>query len=91
MINRIGQMLFTISLVAIVLMGCSVIEDRTQKIRDLPFTVVPEKEIPEVLAEKIQDNKGNPFKMTYEETCTSVSATEAGVPAATVLRWMNYT
>ncbi|MGN0471784.1 MAG: protease complex subunit PrcB family protein [Lachnospiraceae bacterium] len=67
MINRIGQMLFTISLVAIVLMGCSVIEDRTQKIRDLPFTVVPEKEIPEVLAEKIQDNKGNPFKMTYAD------------------------
>lgn len=89
MINRIGQLLFTVSLVVIVLMGCNVVEDRTQKIRDIPFTVVPESEIPKVLAEKIQQNLSIPFKMSYVDgedmyICIGYGAMQSGGYSVTV-------
>lgn len=50
-----------------VLMGCDIIEDRSEKIRDLDFTVVAERDIPEELLQDIEVKKGNVFKITYTE------------------------
>ena len=47
--------------------GCSVEKTKTEKIKDLEFTVVPEEEIPEELGEKIKEQQENVFKFTYAD------------------------
>lgn len=47
--------------------GCSVKKTRTEKIRDVEFTVLEEEEIPEEFREMIEQQKSTPFKMTYAE------------------------
>lgn len=47
------------------LTGCSSKKDDTNKVRDLDFTVVGEKEIPDELRQMIDEKKAAPFKLTY--------------------------
>lgn len=89
MINRIGQMIFTLILMAALLAGCTIIEDRTQKIKDIEFTVVPEQEIPEDLLLQIRQRQDNVFKMTYADEdylyiCVGYGAQETGGYSVTV-------
>ena len=89
MVNRIGQMLFTLVLVALLLAGCTIIEDRTQKEKDIDFTVLPEQEIPKPLLEKIKQKQDNVFKMTYSDDnylyiCVGYGAQETGGYSVTV-------
>ncbi len=47
--------------------GCTLKKAGTEKIRDLEYTVLAESEIPETLAESIEENKADDLKMTYRE------------------------
>ncbi len=47
------------------LCSCSLGEGNIEKVRDLDFTVVTEKEIPEKLMTIINEKKETPFKLTY--------------------------
>ncbi len=47
------------------LTGCSVEKEDMEKVRDLEFTVVGEADLPQELAQLIQEKKAAPFKLTY--------------------------
>lgn len=83
MFNRIGQMLLTMALVAVLLAGCTILEDRTEKIKDLNFNVLAENEIPQELQEQISEKKENVFKLTWSDDaylyiCVGYGAQNAG-------------
>lgn len=48
------------------LCACSVEETNGTKIRDLTYTIVEEKQLPEELKDQIEEKKAADFKMTYE-------------------------
>lgn len=48
-----------------VLTGCSVQKENQEKVRDLEFTVTGEADLPQELAQLIQEKKAAPFKLTY--------------------------
>lgn len=54
-------------IVTVLVCGCSVEKTKTEKIKDLEFTVVPEEEIPEELSEKIKEQQEGVFKFTYAD------------------------
>lgn len=47
------------------LTGCGVQEEKTEKIKDLEYTIVDEQDIPEELQETIEEKKAAEFKLTY--------------------------
>lgn len=47
--------------------GCSAEKLRTEKLRDIEFTVVDEENIPEELEEMIEEKDEKPFKLTYAD------------------------
>ena len=47
--------------------GCSAEKLRTEKLRDIEFTVVDEENIPEELEEMIEEKEEKPFKLTYAD------------------------
>lgn len=47
--------------------GCATEELSTEKLRDIEFTVVPKKDIPEELEEMIDEKDEAPFKLTYSD------------------------
>lgn len=47
--------------------GCTVEKISTEKLRDIEFTVVPKKDIPEELEEMIDEKEEEPFKLTYAD------------------------
>lgn len=47
--------------------GCSVKKTSAEKVRDLPFHVLREEEIPEEFEAKITEKSMEPFKMTYSD------------------------
>lgn len=47
--------------------GCSSDEAGDEKVQDLEFTVIGEKDVPQALAELIAKKKENPFKLTYAD------------------------
>ena len=47
--------------------GCSAEKLRTEKLRDIEFTVVDEDNIPEELGEMIEDKQKAPMKLTYAD------------------------
>ncbi len=49
------------------LCSCSFTEGKTEKIRDMEYTVVKEKEIPDLLMDKIESQKEETMKLTYLE------------------------
>lgn len=65
-----GKMLLVCGLLAWVfavrvLTGCSVQKEDQDKVRDLEFTVTGEADLPQELAQLIQEKKAAPFKLTY--------------------------
>ena len=51
----------------LLLSACSVEKLKTEKLRDIEFTVLDEEDIPEEFAKDIQEKKKKIFKMTYED------------------------
>ena len=47
--------------------GCSAEKISTEKIRDIPFTVLEEEKIPKELKEAIEEREEQPFKYTYDD------------------------
>lgn len=47
--------------------GCAVRRDKTQKLRDLEFTVLDKDEVPPELKQMIEENKTDPLKLTYAD------------------------
>lgn len=47
------------------LCGCSIQKDDMKKIRDIEFTVLDEHKLPEELKEYIEEEKQEPFEITY--------------------------
>lgn len=47
--------------------ACSVQKTKTDKLRDLEFTVLGEEEIPKELKEKMEEKEQNGFKITYAD------------------------
>lgn len=47
--------------------GCSTEKISVKKLRDIPFTVVDEEQIPEELEELIDEKEEQPFKLTYAD------------------------
>ena len=47
--------------------GCSAEKLRTEKLRDIEFTVVDEDNIPKELEEMIDEKEDKPFKLTYAD------------------------
>ncbi len=47
--------------------GCAAVTEKTEKVRNLEYTVVKEEDIPEALREQIEEKKANRFKLTYED------------------------
>lgn len=54
--------------IVLALTGCTVgEEEKAQKVRDLEYTVVKEREIPQDLVEVIETKKAEKFKVTYTD------------------------
>lgn len=51
--------------VCLCLSGCSTLEKKEEKVRDLTITPVPDSELPEELQTLIAQKTSAPFKMTY--------------------------
>lgn len=51
--------------VCLFLSGCSILEKKEEKVRDLTITPVPDSELPEELQTLIAQKTSAPFKMTY--------------------------
>lgn len=64
--RRFLAVLIGIWLVCVV-SGCSVQKTRTDKLKDLSFTVVEKESIPEEMKSKIDEKKENRFKITYAD------------------------
>ena len=47
--------------------GCAENTDRTQKLKDLDFTVLSEETIPEELRGMLEEKKQEPYKLTFED------------------------
>ena len=62
-IRCMGVAFFLIGLIGFT--GCSVRKTGTEKIRDVDYTVVTEKEMPQELQDEIESRKAEDFKMTY--------------------------
>ncbi len=54
-------------LLGLCLTGCTKQEDTEEKVRDLDFTVVEERELPQTLREIIMQKKEDPFKLSYSD------------------------
>lgn len=49
------------------LAGCATIDDRTEKLADLDYTVLSPDEFPEELTGTLEEKKAAPFRMTYTD------------------------
>jgi hypothetical protein len=61
---------FLAGLVCLMLMmtaGCGIQSDKTEKIRDLEYTVVKEADIPEEFLSQIEEKKTTDFRLTYTD------------------------
>lgn len=47
--------------------GCQAIDDRTEKLADLDYTVLSPDEFPEELTETLEEKKTEPFRLTYTD------------------------
>lgn len=63
----ITMLLVLVALLSLV--GCKAKEDpyEKDKIKDLEFTVVEDEDLPEVLADRIEEEKMEPFKFSYSD------------------------
>ena len=56
-----------LSVILLSLCACSVEKTSTAKIKDIEFTVLEEKNIPEELLNMMKEKDGKPFKLTYAD------------------------
>jgi len=65
------KMFVVLAVIMIVIMsllsGCGVEKQKTEKVRDLEFTVLSEEKIPEDCLQMVWEKKAEPFKFTYED------------------------
>ena len=54
-------------IISLSLLGCTVRTDKTEKLRDLDFTVLDKDEIPESFMEEISERVKKGFKLTFED------------------------
>lgn len=66
-LKRVFGQLFLLGLLMGILSGCSIMKEDTKKVKDVDFTVVEEEEIPEELKTKINEQKNDVFRLTYED------------------------
>lgn len=66
--RRLNYLLFVISLMMIIITtaGCKVVKVENVRVEDLDYTVVTDRDIPEILKSLIQEQKTEPFELTYE-------------------------
>ena len=57
--------MFTVCL-CLTLTGCGIKEEKTEKVKDLEYTIVEEQDSPKELQETIEEKKAAEFKLTYE-------------------------
>lgn len=57
---------FLIGMILIFLSGCSIQTNRTEKLKDLEYTIVEKEELPEELCDILEEKKKESFKLTYE-------------------------
>ena len=67
MTGKISRRVFMFCLVAALLTGCITRPQKTEKLRDLEFTVLDKEAVPDELKEMIEENKSMPFKLTYAD------------------------
>ena len=67
MTGKISRRVFMFCLVAALLTGCITRPQKTEKLRDLEFTVLDKEAVPNELKEMIEENKSMPFKLTYAD------------------------
>ncbi len=63
----IALMLVVILVFSFVAAGCGKKEDPFEKIKDIPFTVIAEENLPEELMVTIEEKKEEGFKVTFED------------------------
>lgn len=66
-LGRISTVFCVLCVFACLLAGCVTRQQKTQKIRDLEFTVLDKDAAPEELKLLIEENKAAPFKLTYAD------------------------
>lgn len=66
-LKKIMSMLCIVIMMTSMLSGCGMVTVSEEKIRDLDYTVLCEKELPEELLELITQKKVESFKMTFED------------------------
>lgn len=57
---------FFLVILMLMLSGCKMIKVENVRVEDLDYTVVRERDIPEILMTLIQEKKAEPFEATYE-------------------------
>lgn len=71
------------------LTGCQAIDDRTEKLADLDYTVLSPDEFPEELTKTLEEKKAEPFRLTYADEgylyiCVGYGQQETGGYSITV-------
>ena len=67
MIKKIETTFVLFMMLVFLLCGCQITEGKTEKLRDLEFTVVGEDRQPEELKQILEEKKKEEFKMTYTD------------------------
>ncbi|MBQ8591273.1 MAG: protease complex subunit PrcB family protein [Lachnospiraceae bacterium] len=65
--KKIIIVFLTICTCACLLCACSIGESKTEKLRDLDFTVVSDDRLPEELKAILEEKKQNEFKITFQD------------------------
>ena len=67
---RTGKIFVALCLTAVTLAmtGCSMLREEQVKLQDMGFTVVSEEKQPEELKTIIEEKKGSPFQLTYNDS-----------------------
>ena len=66
--RRLNYLLFILSLMMIIITtaGCKMVKVENVRVEELDYTVVTDRDIPEILKNLIQEQKTEPFELTYE-------------------------
>lgn len=91
--KNIRKIFFVGAICAALLCGCSVIRIDIRKVRDLPYTVVDEYDVPEEMRQAIADQEQEPFLYTWANEGRLYIARGYGKQdtAGYRFRWMHFT
>ena len=88
--KNIRKIFFVGAICAALLCGCSVIRIDIRKVRDLPYTVVDEYDVPEEMRQAIADQEQEPFLYTWANEGRLYIARGYGKQDIR-FRWMHFT